>query len=140
MADDAAPARPPVSAAELQTRLRALAAKIGAPDDLLPTYAISCDWGRPHLEITPPGYSYVVVERGMELERTRYAGADELLYRAFLDATQSMASGWAARHRVEGEEFRHTMFRRQAELMNVLSPEWGDRARVRAEGYMGHPI
>ena len=64
---------------EIKSEIDRLAAQIGAPDDLLPTYGYSEDGARPHIEIDSHGYHYVVVERGEEINRVTTNSLDELL-------------------------------------------------------------
>lgn len=78
--------------------------------------------------------SWVVVERGKEWERRTTDDLDELLYWIFRSVISEMSSKFAARHPVEGKEFRYPMFRKELELMGTLSPAW--RSRLIAE--LGH--
>ena len=111
-----------------------LAQAIDAPEQSLPTYGRSEDMARPHIEVAGPHMSWVVVERGKESERRTTDDIDELLYWIFRSVISEMSSKFAARHRVDGKEFRYPMFKMELELMGTLSPAW----RSRLIGELGH--
>ncbi|WP_245331770.1 hypothetical protein [Bradyrhizobium sp. NAS80.1] len=54
---------------EVESDVAALATRVGANRNELPTYGHSRDLGYPHVEIDASSYHYVVVERGQELDR-----------------------------------------------------------------------
>ena len=108
-----------------------LACEIDAPPGLLPTYGTSEDMARPHIEVAGPSLSWVVVERGKEIDRKTTRELDELPYWIFRSVTAEMASRFAARNPVEGKEFRYPMFTKELELMGRLNQDW--RARLVAE-------
>jgi hypothetical protein len=116
----------------IRARVNALARSIGAPARYLPTYGVSEDGARPHIEAGQV-YSYVVVERGRELRRERTADLDELLYWAFASVTFAMAGDHELRHRRRGEDSRRQLFAKHIELLDRLSPAWGAR---QAEEYL----
>ena len=110
---------------QIKTVVDSLAEKIGAPQNVLPTYGYSDDGALPHVEITEDGHlSYVIVERGQELSRDFPLKTTELLYRIFKDVTFSMACSFEVRHRVKGEDFRRQLFAKQEELLGLLNEEW----------------
>ncbi len=107
-----------------------LARMIDAPEQSLPTYGRSEDMARPHIEVAGPHMSWVVVERGKELERRTTDDLDELLYWIFRSVISEMGSRFASKHPVEGKEFRYPMFMKELELMGTLSPAWRSRLIV----------
>jgi hypothetical protein len=111
---------------EIKTEVSRLAAQIGAPVDLLPTYGYSDDSARPHIEVDSRGYHYVVVERGEELSRVTTVELDELLYCIFKDVTFDLAGKYELKQRVENQDSRRMIFKHQVELLSRLSPEWGE--------------
>ena len=114
----------------VRSQIEALAAKIAAPEGLLPTYDRSEHSGRPHIEVSADGaMHWVVCERGQEYERKTTLSRDELLYWTFNAVTAEMASRWEAQHRIETEDFRKQMFTKQFELLDSLSPAWTDRRK-----------
>ncbi|HEY9219266.1 MAG TPA: Imm63 family immunity protein [Phenylobacterium sp.] len=114
--------------AELEAEVVALARRIDAPADLLPTFGVSQDGARPHLEVDVR-YHFVVVERGVELERRSTQDLQVLLYWTFETVTFSMATAWELRHRREGEDFRVQLFGKQLALLAELEPAWSTRKR-----------
>jgi hypothetical protein len=77
---------------EVRTAVDRLAGIIEPPENLLPTYGVSRDLGYPHIEIQGILMSYVIVERGQELERHSSIELDDILYWVFKSVTFSMAS------------------------------------------------
>src|SRR5262252_9989411 len=117
----------------IEERVDQLAAQIGAPAGVLPTYGRSEDMARPHIEVSGSAMAWVVVERGKEWERKTTLQLDELLFWIFDHVTHEMASRFAARHQKEGQDFRHPLFTKQLELMGTLEPRW----RTRLAGELG---
>jgi hypothetical protein len=111
---------------KIKSEIDRLAARIGASDDILPTYGHSVDGARPHIEVDGRGYHYVVVERGEELSRITTDDLDKLLYHVFASVTFELACQYELKHRVKHQDFRRIMFRRQVELLSRLSPKWGE--------------
>ena len=115
---------------EIENTVRILAARIGAPDHLLPTFGHSEDGARPHVEVDRAGLlHYAVVERGRDVERQIVAELDELLWHVFKHITFSMACEFELMHRVPLQDGRRLMFAKQVELLRVLSLDWADRQR-----------
>src|SRR5258708_34276100 len=73
-----------------------LASQIGAPSSQLPTYGRSEDMARPHVEVAGPFLSWVVVERGNEIDRKTTRDLDELLYWISGSVAAGMPSGLGA--------------------------------------------
>jgi len=111
---------------EIKAEVDRLAAQIGAPADLLPTYGYSEDGARPHIEADSRGYHYVVVERGQGISRITTADLDELLFQVFEHVTFALACRYEMRHRVMDQDSRRLMFHRQIELLAMLSPAWAE--------------
>src|ERR671912_249032 len=87
---------------QLEDMIRALAARIHAPQNLLPTYKISDDGALPHIVIDDSAmYHFIVVERGEELDHRRTGNVDELLYWVFETITFSMACSYELKNRVK---------------------------------------
>ena len=118
---------------EVKAEVERLAAEIGAAGYVLPTYGRSEDGARPHIEVDSRGYHYVAVERGQELERLTTDDLGELLSKVFAGVTFSLASEDELEHRVEGQDPRRILFRRQVGLLSELYPCWGEREAQRHE-------
>jgi len=113
---------------EIQGRVRNLAARIGAPPEILPTFGYSEDGARPHVEVGRDGLlHYVVVERGQELDRQTVVELDELLWHIFKHVTFSLACDFELKHRVALKDCRRLIFAKQVELLGTLSVEWAVR-------------
>lgn len=113
---------------QIKTLVDAMAEKINAPQNVLPTYGYSDDGALPHIEIGENGeLYYVVVERGQELRRDFSLDANDLLYKIFADVTFSMACDFEKRHRIKGQDFRRQPFAKQVELLGMLNEEWRSR-------------
>ncbi|HYY56938.1 MAG TPA: Imm63 family immunity protein [Pyrinomonadaceae bacterium] len=126
---------------EIRTEIDRLAARIDASGYVLPTYGRSEDGARPHIEVDARGYHYVVVERGQELERLTTSDLDKLLFNVFESVTFSLASKYELAHRIEHQDCRRILFRRQIELLSMLSPHWGERqARSHEQTLRQHPF
>lgn len=127
---------------EIENRVRDLAARIGAPRQLLPTFGCSEDGARPHVEVGREGLlHYVVVERGQELDRQTVVELDELLWHIFKHVTFSLACEFELKHRVAFRDCRRLIFAKQVELLGVLSAEWADREQRDHEAILTrHPF
>ena len=111
----------------VRDRIETLAGRIGAPAHLLPTYGVTADGARPHVEVDAR-YHLVVVERGQELERLSTDDLQALLYGVFQSVAFSMACAHELARRRPGPDPRRLMFRRQRELLAALDPAWAARA------------
>lgn len=110
-----------------------LAQKIGASADRLPTYGMSQDFARPHIEVDQKMYHYVVVERGREQLRKSTDIYDELFYWIFSDVTSEMAFEYELTHRVADQDCRRIAFPKQIELLSAISVEMGTKGTAEIE-------
>lgn len=102
-----------------------LAVKIQATFDSLPTYGQTIDGAHPHLEVDKLGkLHYIIVERGKELQRKTTENIDDLLYWIFADVTFGIACEFELNHRIETQDFRRIMFKKQEELLGILNELW----------------
>src|SRR5688572_4009168 len=106
---------------EIKAMVNRLAAKIGAPQNTLPTYGRSEQTGRPHIEVDSRGYHYVIAERGQEFERYTTSDIDECLYKIFADVTFELSTKFELAHRVENQDHRRIVFQHQVELLSMIS-------------------
>lgn len=117
-----------------------LARMIGAPDDTLPTYGVSEQSGRPHIEVSQV-YHYAVAERGKEFSRKFTAELDLLLYWVFADITSQMAGRYELRNRRPNQDTRRQSFAKQTELMGAISFDWAVKMRAEhADILILHPF
>lgn len=110
--------------AEIELEVKRLAGIIEASVEALPTYGFSADFGRPHIEVGELEYHYVAVERGQEISRVSTSDLDDLLFQIFCDVTFHLAVEYELEHRIETQDCRRIIFRRQIELLSTLSPAW----------------
>lgn len=110
----------------VRRRITALAGRLGAGPDRLPTFGRSRRDGRPHVEVGD-SYCFVVCERGQLFERRCSTDLDQLLYWVFAEVTLAMAIEHELRHRRPGEDHRRQLFAKQVELLALLSPAWAER-------------
>lgn len=112
----------------IKDKVDSLASQIDAPTDLLPTYGYSKDFGYPHIEIDDLGRpSYVIVERGQEIERRTTNNIDDLLYWVFSSVTFSMATNFELKNRIEDKDSRRLIFEKQEELLGILNKTWSQK-------------
>ncbi len=112
---------------KIEAEINRLAAIVGAAGYVLPTFGRTEDGARPHIEADAHGYHYVVVERGLELQRNTTRDLDELLYHVFKSVTFSLACDYECAHRIASQDCRRQLFARQIELLSSLSPAWAER-------------
>ena len=109
----------------VRNRVEELAIKINAPAEALPTYGKSKDFAHPHIEVDEDGlYYYVVVERGVELERKVTPNLNELLHWIFKNVSFTMACHFEFQNRIEDKDFRRILFSKQEELLGILNNTW----------------
>jgi len=126
---------------EIKARVDQLAERIGAPQDALPTYGYSEHTARPHVEVDPGGYHFIIVERGEELERHTTPELDELLYQIFTNVTFSLSGKYERAQRTENQDPRKIIFKLQVELLTRLSLQWGEReAQAHKQLLKQHPF
>ena len=92
--------------------------------------------GSPHVEHEGIELHYVVTERGSEFERRKTKDTNELLFWIVSDLTWAMASDWELANRIEAEDFRRQLFRKDVELMSLIDKEWADRKRTKYENLL----
>lgn len=112
---------------EIEVMVNELAQKIGAPQNILPTYGYSEQTERPHVEVSPRAYYYVVAQSGQEVSRYATHDIDQLLYKIFVDVTFGLAIQYAEKSRIEDQDIRRVAFPHQIDLLTQLSPQWGER-------------
>ena len=86
---------------EIEVKVNELAQKIGAPQNILPTYGYSEQTARPHIEVDSWAYYYVVAQSGQEVSRYTTLDIDQLLYKIFADVTLMLSIKYAEQNRIE---------------------------------------
>lgn len=127
--------------AEIKAEVERLASLIEVDATYLPTFGLSEQSGRPHIDVDAHGYHYIHAERGSEFARMTTQDLDELLYTALSGATFWMGVRYELRHRVVGQDCRRVMFQRQIELLTAVSPAWAQRRSAEIAGILSeHPL
>jgi immunity protein 63 of polymorphic toxin system len=111
---------------EIEIKVNELAQKIGAPQNILPTYGYSEQTARPHVEVSSWAYYYVVAQSGQEVSRYATIDVDQLLYKIFANVTLELSIMYASKNPIENQDIRRLVFPRQVELLTLLSPQWGE--------------
>lgn len=114
---------------DLQEKIYEIGKVINAPKSWLIVLYQPANDGSPYVSIDGDEFFYVSSERGCEISRKPISSLDELMYFIFEGATSMMALDYELDNRVEGQDFRRIYFSKQVELMNKLSPQWGERCR-----------
>jgi hypothetical protein len=115
--------------AEVEKEITQRADIIGALASELPSYGVSFDGGRPHIEVTSEAYHFIVLDRGQKVKHVSSPDLDEILYLVFDSATFQMASTFELNHRVIGKDPRRILWKRQLGLLRQLSMQWHDRCQ-----------
>ena len=76
------------------------------PDYLFSVKSVATYSGAPHLEIVDDEYHFVIVVRGVEIERRRTTDLDEIIYWFVSGDIVYLARDWEANHRVYGQDPR----------------------------------
>jgi hypothetical protein len=118
----------------IQRQVGRIANAIGVPAEVLPTFGVSDQSGRPHIEVTGALFHYVICEGGVERERFSTSTVDDLMYRVFRGATFDMATLFETTHRTPGEDFHHQILSSQERLLDHLNPEWAIRLGLEHRG------
>jgi len=87
------------------------------------------DNGASHVEFDGREYSYVVTERGVELERRRTASRDDILYWLIVDEAFAAASKYELAHRIAGQDSRRALFAKKLELLARIRIDWSEKQR-----------
>jgi hypothetical protein len=97
--------------------------------------------GSPHIEKQGNEFSFVVTERGSELQRIRTTDPDEILYMLLDGVTQVAATAFELKNRVAGTDGREVWFPHQEQLLYDLKPQWGQRKRQEHQEILAtHPF
>jgi len=121
---------------QMEAAIRRLAAKIDAPDRLLPTFDHVVGDATPFIEQRGDGFHFVVSERGTEYERVVSSDATEILRLVFLGITFDMAVDYEVGHRMPGADPRRLIFARQRELLEQFDSAWARRRQQETEGIL----
>src|SRR5258707_252458 len=113
----------------INDRYHVIAQQLAAPAKFVRFATTAQHDGSAHIEFIGGEFHYVVTERGSEHERRKTSDAEELLFWLVSDLTWEMAVEWEVRHRIQGEDFRRQLFRKDIQLMSSVSEDWARRKK-----------
>ena len=90
---------------EIKAKVDLLAEKIGASQNVLPTYGYSIGDGHPHIDIGSQGYYYLSVERDIVGDRLITKDIDELFYKIFSHVSWELAFEYESSHHIKNQRF-----------------------------------
>jgi len=89
------------------------------------TFGDQEDLAKPNVEIDNyKNYNIIIIEKGQELERIVISKFDDLIYWIFEKITFRLASNYEMNNRNKNEDFRRILFKKQEQLLGVISDEW----------------
>ncbi|MEI8280086.1 MAG: Imm63 family immunity protein [Bacteroidota bacterium] len=110
---------------EIKAKVDELASIIDAPSKSLPSYGQMKYDSHPYIALDEQGIKlYIVSERGREYKREKFTDIDELLYCVFSTVTFEMACDYELKNRIEDQDFRKILFKKQEELLGLLNKDW----------------
>ena len=125
----------------IKDRYQAIARELGVPATHVRFSTSPQHDGRAHVECCGDEFHYVVTERGSEHERRKTSDPEELLFWLISDLTFGMALDWEVQRRIQGEDSRRQLFRKDIELMSQVNQHWAERKKERYENILGeHPF
>lgn len=111
----------------LKTELKRISKLLGYPFEKIPKV-------NEHNEIAIPYiiafekevlYHYVVNERGQEHERSIFQTLDSLLFHVFSNIAFEMAVKYELENRIENQDCRIIIFKKQEDLIASINIKWG---------------
>nr|WP_314499854.1 Imm63 family immunity protein [uncultured Chryseobacterium sp.] len=123
---------------EIKSIIMLLANEINVPKNLIPEINVSNDFAKPFIDTDREEkfFYYVIRERGVEHKRDFYGDVQELLYRVFKDITFVMAADFELRNRIENQDFRILLFKKQEELLLKLNCDWAKNIYLENKKYL----
>jgi len=122
-----------MSLSTVKNRYYEIARKLKAPSIHVRFATTPKHDGGPHIEYEGSELHYVITERGSEFERRKTKDPNEVLFWLVSDLTWAMASDWELANRIEGEDSRIQLFRKDVDLMSLINEDWANRKKVEYE-------
>jgi len=118
-------------AAHIEAEVKRIASVLGAPSQLLPTVGHLNGGEGAHIEVDYYGYHYVVMERGVEVDRHFTIDLDDLLFYTFENVASELANQ-VLRSSIEATDRSADVHHlTKLQMLGWLSPAWRERARRR---------
>jgi hypothetical protein len=114
-----------------------MARVLGAPPQRVRFETTPQEDGSPYIEGVDGEWHSVRTAHGREIERRKTSDPDELLFWLISDLTFSMARDWERERRIEGEDIRRQLFRKDVELLSGVRPDWAKRKSEEYEKILG---
>jgi hypothetical protein len=118
---------------EIRETVNQLAEKINASECVPLYFDDYVDFGHPHIEIDHKGFHLVYVERGNEQKRKTTHDLNELYFWIFEGITFGMAVHYELDNRVERQDCRRLIFKKQLELLEQLNLSWKERVELKIQ-------
>lgn len=110
---------------QIREQVVAYGQQINAPRSLLKVFPSPQPDAHPYIQVYNDRYFYRVDERGCEIECRETKDIDVLLYWIMHDIIFKMASDYERLNRVEGDDCRRILFKKEIELFTKLNAQWG---------------
>ncbi len=112
---------------EIKAKVDQLADKIGASQDILPTYGVFSRLGCAQIDVDAWNYHYLLDEGGETRDSFMTKDIDELLCKIFIHVTFELSQMYELSQRVNGQYCREILFQHQLDLLSRLSSTWAER-------------
>jgi len=119
-------------AAHIEAEVKRIASVLGAPSQLLPAVGHLNGGEGAHIEVDSYGYHYVVMERGVELDRHFTIDLDDLLFYTFDNVASELANQVLHSSSVGADDRSADIHHlTKLQMLGWLSSAWRERARRR---------
>lgn len=109
----------------IKSTIDGYAKKIDAPESLLPTYGYSEGFSRPYIEIDSRKLiHFKVKKRGRRIEKKYAVDLKHIIYWVFEGVTASLARDYELTNRIENQDSRRQIFKKQEELIGLINSEF----------------
>ena len=116
----------PVNLKEIEEIVREYALQLQCKEIHLPTFGRNDDFARPEVRVDALGYHYIIIERGQVLEHKKTKEFKQLILWIFRDITFSMACDYELKNRIESQDFRIILFKKQIELLSIIDSDFAE--------------
>ncbi|YCH31504.1 immunity 63 family protein [Erwinia sp. D4-22] len=121
---------------DLQQKIDELCLKIGVPRHSINLCTAPVGDGTPYISFENNKYNYIYTERDYEISRKITDSSEELLYWIMYDFVHAIAVKYELNNRIVGKDSRRIYFPKIVEIMNVINPEWGVKAKKYLDGIL----
>ena len=123
----------------IKNEINILSSKINVPTELIPEINVSNEYASQFIEIDINNIVYLVIkERGNEIERLIPKDLNQLLFFVFKNITFTMAKNFELNNRIQNQDCRIIIFKKQLELINILDDSWVEIVKKEHEYYLNN--